>query len=146
MHAGCLQNDETLIVFPEGARGIAKTFDRRYQLEPFGLGFLRLALETKTPIVPVAVIGAEEQLISVADFKPLAKLFRMPAFPVIPQLALGLPFPLPVRYRLHFGAPLRFDGDPDDDDAVIEEKVRGVRAEVERLVRQGLRNRRSIFL
>src|SRR5213079_3096321 len=56
-----LTNEEALLVFPEGMRGISKPFSKRYQLEEFGLGFMRLAIETRTPIVPVAVIGAEEQ-------------------------------------------------------------------------------------
>jgi 1-acyl-sn-glycerol-3-phosphate acyltransferase len=140
-----LMNDETLIVFPEGVRGISKPFSRRYQLVDFGLGFLRLALETGTPIVPAAVIGGEEQLISIADVKPLARLLGMPAFPVIPQLFLGMPLPLPVKYRLHFGPPLSFSGDPDDDDGVIGEKVRVVRSTIQAMVNRGLNQRRSVF-
>jgi 1-acyl-sn-glycerol-3-phosphate acyltransferase len=140
-----LENDETLVVFPEGAKGISKTFDHRYQLQRFGLGFMRLALETKTPIVPVAVIGGEEQLISVANLTVLAKLLHMPAFPVIPQLALGLPFPLPVRYRLHFGEPLYFEGDPDDEDVEIERRVMVVRDELDKLIAEGRQRRRSVF-
>jgi 1-acyl-sn-glycerol-3-phosphate acyltransferase len=62
-----LEQDEALLVFPEGARGISKTFDKRYQLTDFGLGFMRLAMETGTPIVPIAVIRGEEQYISVAN-------------------------------------------------------------------------------
>jgi 1-acyl-sn-glycerol-3-phosphate acyltransferase len=132
-------------VFPEGVRGISKPFDQRYQLTDFGLGFMRLALETKTPIVPVAVIGAEEQLPSIGNFGTLAKLFRMPSFPVIPQLFLGMPFPLPVRYRLYFGEPLHFSGDPDDEDAVLEEKVWTVKTTIQGLIERGLRERKSIF-
>src|SRR4029077_18860207 len=74
-----LAQGEALLVFPEGARGISKTFDRRYQLTEFGLGFMRMAIETGTPIVPVAVVGGEEQYISVANVETLAKLLRMPA-------------------------------------------------------------------
>jgi 1-acyl-sn-glycerol-3-phosphate acyltransferase len=140
-----LEQDETLVVFPEGSRGISKTFDHRYQLVDFGLGFMRLALETGTPIVPVAVVGGEEQLVSVADVKPLAKLFGMPAFPIIPQLFLGMPFPLPTRYRIYFGDPIWFTGDPDDDDAVIEEKVRAVRATIQSMVNRGLKERTAVF-
>ena len=59
-----LELGEAITVFPEGARGISKPFSERYKLTDFGLGFMRLALETDTPIVPIAVIGAEEQYIS----------------------------------------------------------------------------------
>jgi 1-acyl-sn-glycerol-3-phosphate acyltransferase len=140
-----LEQDETLVVFPEGSRGISKPFDQRYQLVDFGLGFMRQALEAGAPIVPVAVIGAEEQLVSVADVKPLARLLGMPAFPLIPQIFFGLPFPLPTRYRLYFGEPLYFTGDHDDDDAVIEEKVRVVRSTIQSMVNRGLKERRAVF-
>lgn len=140
-----LEQDETLVVFPEGSRGISKTFDRRYQLTDFGLGFLRLALETDTPIVPVAVIGGEEQYPSLYDVKPLAKLFGMPAFPIVPQVFVGMLAPLPTRYRLYFGEPIRFTGDPDDDDSVIEQKVDVVKRTIQSMIHGGLRQRRSIF-
>lgn len=140
-----LEQEEALVVFPEGSRGISKTFDQRYRLTEFGLGFMRQALETGSPIVPVAVVGGEEQLISVANVKPLAKLLGMPAFPIIPQLFLGMAFPLPTRYRLYFGEPMWFTGDPDDDDAVIEEKVRKVKATIQSMVNRGLKERRAIF-
>jgi 1-acyl-sn-glycerol-3-phosphate acyltransferase len=140
-----LEQDEALVVFPEGSRGISKTFDRRYQLVDFGLGFMRLALETNTPIVPVAIIGGEEQYPSVADLKPLAKLLGMPAFPLIPQVFMGMLLPLPTRYRLRFGEPLTFTGDPDDDDSVIETKVQVVRHTIQSMLQRGLRERKSIF-
>lgn len=140
-----LVQEESIIVFPEGAKGISKTFEHRYQLTDFGLGFMRLALETKTPIVPCAVIGAEEQYPSVADVGPLAKLLGMPAFPLIPQLFMGMLLPLPTKYRLYFGEPMRFEGDPDDDDSVIDDKVGSVKSEIERMLHQGLAARQSIF-
>lgn len=140
-----LEREETLVVFPEGVRGIAKTYDHRYQLADFGLGFMRLALETGTPIVPAAVIGGEEQYPSVADMKSVAKVLGMPAFPVLPQLLVGMVLPLPTKYRLHFGEPLTFEGDPDDDDAVIEEKVQVVRSTVQNMLNKGLKRRKHVF-
>lgn len=140
-----LEQDEALIVFPEGSRGISKTFDRRYQLTDFGLGFMRLALETNTPIVPVAIVGGEEQYPSLTDVKPLAKLLGMPAFPIIPQVFVGMLAPLPTRYRIYFGEPLTFAGDPDDDDAVIENKVAAVKTTIQTMLQRGLRERRSIW-
>jgi 1-acyl-sn-glycerol-3-phosphate acyltransferase len=141
-----LENEEALLVFPEGARGISKSFDKRYQLTEFGLGFMRLAIETGTPIVPVAVVGGEEQYVSVGNFESLAKVLRMPSFPILPQLLL--PFgalPLPTRYRITFGEPMRFGGDPDDDDAVIEEKVFVVKATIQSMLNRGLKARKSVF-
>jgi 1-acyl-sn-glycerol-3-phosphate acyltransferase len=141
-----LEQGEALLVFPEGSRGISKTFDHRYQLTDFGLGFMRLAIETDTPIVPIAVIGGEEQYISVANVRGLAKLLRMPAFPVLPQVLLpGGQLPLPTKYRLYFGEPMRFRGDPDDDDAVIEEKVWLVKQTIQSMVNRGVKARKHIF-
>lgn len=141
-----LLNEEALLVFPEGARGISKPFSSRYKLSDFGLGFMRLAIETKTPIVPVAVIGAEEQYVSLGNFESLARLLRMPNVPLLPQVLL--PFgalPLPTRYRIRFGEPMHFGGDADDDDAVIEEKVALVKATIQSMLNRGLKARKSIF-
>ncbi len=141
-----LEQGEALLVFPEGARGISKTFDQRYQLTEFGLGFMRLAIETGTPIVPVALIGAEEQYVSIANVQTLAKLLRMPAFPIIPQLFLpGGQLPLPTKYRLWFGEPMTFGGDADDDDAVIDEKVWLVKQTIQSMLNRGLKERTHIF-
>ncbi len=141
-----LEMDEPLLVFPEGTRGISKPFSRRYQLQAFGNGFMRLAMETDTPIVPVAVIGAEEQYVNLGNLEFMAKALNMPVFPMIPQLFVpGGQLPLPTKYRLYFGEPMRFDGDPDDDDAVIDEKVWLVRQTVQSMINRGLKERRSLF-
>ena len=81
-----LEDDQAILVFPEGARGSGKIYQQRYRLAPFGRGFMRLALQTKTPVVPVAVIGAEESIISIHDWKGLAKLLRAPYVPISPLL------------------------------------------------------------
>jgi 1-acyl-sn-glycerol-3-phosphate acyltransferase len=140
-----LEADEALLVFPEGVKGISKTFEQRYKLAPFGPGFMRLALETKSPIVPIAVIGAEEQYPSVGEFKKLAKALGAPSIPIIPQLFMGMLMPLPTKYRVYFGEPMRFSGDPDDEDAAIDEKVWAVQTTVQSMVNRALRERRSIF-
>jgi 1-acyl-sn-glycerol-3-phosphate acyltransferase len=141
-----LEQGEALLVFPEGSRGISKPFDQRYQLTDFGLGFMRLAIETQTPIVPVAIVGAEEQYISVANVERFAKVFRMPAFPVIPQWFIpGGQLPLPTRYRIYFGEPQTFHGDPDEDDSVIEEKVQTVRQTIQSMLNRGTKERKHIF-
>lgn len=143
-----LEADNAILVFPEGARGCGKTWDNRYQLVRFGRGFMRLALQTNTPIVPVAVIGGEESIPSVYDAKPLAKLFGTPYFPIPPHFPLLGPLaylPLPARFHVHFGRPLHFDGPFDDEDEVIQEKVDIVRDEVQRMINHGLDIRPSVF-
>lgn len=138
-----LSADEAILVFPEGVRGLNKPYRERYRLQRFGTGFLRLALESGAPIVPVGVVGAEEQAPALLDLKPLAKLLGFPAFPITPTL---LPFPLPSRYQILFGAPMRFQGSPDDEEAALEEKVAEVERAVKALLERGLAGRTSIYL
>ena len=141
-----LERDESILVFPEGARGVAKPFRRRYQLEQFGLGFMRLALQTQAPIVPVAVIGAEEQYISLGNLPWAARALGMPVFPLIPQLLIpGGQLPLPTKYRLYFGKPMTFSGDADQDDQEIEKQVWIVRQTIERMLSRGLSERKGVF-
>jgi 1-acyl-sn-glycerol-3-phosphate acyltransferase len=142
-----LEMGELVLAFPEGVRAINKPFAQRYQLEPFGHGFMRLAMRTQTPIVPVAVIGAEEQYLSFGNIEWAARALGLPAFPIVPQLLLpGGAMPLPTKYRLHFGEPMRFYGDADDDDSVIGDKVWLVQQTINDLLRRGLRERRGVFL
>jgi 1-acyl-sn-glycerol-3-phosphate acyltransferase len=135
-----LEHGEAVIAFPEGVRGMNKSFSERYKLKEFGLGFMRLALQTNTPILPVAVVGSEEQAPSFGNFKPLARLLGMPAFPLVIT-----PVPFPVRYHIYFGEPMEFRGNPNDEDQVIEEKVEQVKAKIRSMIEAGLRRRRSIF-
>jgi 1-acyl-sn-glycerol-3-phosphate acyltransferase len=141
-----LGQSEAVLVFPEGARGVSKPFTERYQLTEFGLGFMRLALETDTPIVPIGVIGGEEQYINLGNSRRLAKMFSMPSFPIVPQwLVPGGQLPLPTKYRIYFGEALHFDGDPDDEDAVIADKVAVVRNTIQSMIDRGLASRRGVF-
>lgn len=141
-----LQMGELLLVFPEGTRGISKPFSQRYQLQEFGTGFMRLAIETDTPIVPVAVVGAEEQYVNLGNVKWAARLLRMPVFPMIPQVFVpGGQMPLPTKYHLQFGEPLVFKGDADDDDSVMEEKVHLVKQTIQSMINRGLKERKSLF-
>jgi len=138
--ADLLAHDEAVIVFPEGVRGMNKSFTERYVLQEFGLGFLRLALETNTPIVPVAVVGSEEQAPSLGNLRPLARLLGMPAFPLVLT-----PLPLPTRYQIEFGAPMRFEGNPHDEDRVLGEKVGQVKQRLADMIADGLRRRSGVF-
>nr|ABV27240.1 phospholipid/glycerol acyltransferase [Chloracidobacterium thermophilum] len=143
-----LQKGEAILVFPEGARGSGKVWKDRYKLVRFGLGFMRLALATNTPIVPFGVIGGEEQAPSFVDCKPLARLLGMPYFPITPTFpwlgVLGM-IPFPTKYRIYFGEPLIFRGNPDDRDEVIQRKVDRVKREIRRLIDRGLEEREGIF-
>jgi 1-acyl-sn-glycerol-3-phosphate acyltransferase len=125
-----------------------KTFRQRYQLQRFGLGFMRLALETGTPIVPVGIVGGEEQSPGLANLRPVGRLIGSPAFPVtltFPWLGLAGFLPLPVKFRVRFGEAMRFVGDPSEEDASIEKKVEKVKDRIRALIAEGRRARRSWF-
>jgi 1-acyl-sn-glycerol-3-phosphate acyltransferase len=143
-----LEAGEAVLVFPEGVRGMNKLYKDRYKLQRFGSGFVRLALEAGVPIVPIAVVGSEEQQPGLANWSSAAAALGMPAFPITPTFPwlgpLGL-LPLPVKYRIYFGEPLHFEGSPTDEDAVIDEKVARVREAIEALFARGLEERKGVF-
>lgn len=143
-----LEEDNAILVFPEGAKGSGKTWWKRYQLERFGRGFMRLALQTNSPIVPVSVVGAEESIISLHDARTLADLFGMPYVPVpllLPLLGPLAMFPLPTKFYVDFGEPMLFEGPFDDEDEAIDIKVEQVRARVQSMINDRLAKRDSIF-
>ena len=143
-----LEHDEAVMVFPEGAEGFVKPFSKRYQLQRFGPGFMRLAIGTDTPIVPVGIVGAEEQSPAVADVKWLGRLVGSPAFPITPTFPwLGLAgfVPLPVKFRMRFGEPLRFEGDANEDDAAIEKRVTVVKKAIRKLLAEAQAQRQGWF-
>ncbi|MBI5508134.1 MAG: acyltransferase family protein [Deltaproteobacteria bacterium] len=143
-----LSNGDAILVFPEGVGGLNKTWRDRYRLQEFGQGFMRLAIETASPIVPVAVIGAEEQAPTFINAKFIGKLFGVPAFPITPTNPLlpvvGL-LPYPTRYRIYFGKPLQFTGDANDEDEVILKKVDEVKATMQAMIDDGLAAREHVF-
>ena len=136
------EEEGAVLVFPEGERGGGKVWKDRYKVMGFGQGFLRLALQTQTPIVPFAFIGGEEMCPSFSRMKPLARLMGVPYAPLTPTL---LPLPLPAKVHILFGEPLYFEGRGDEDDDVILPKVHQIEAEVARLIEAGLRARKGVF-
>ncbi len=136
--ARMLRNEEAVIVFPEGVRGAGKSYKKRYQLQRFGHGFMHLAMQEKTPIIPVGVVGCEEAIPSLGNAKLLAKLLGMPYFP------LALPFPLPTKIILEFGQPLYFEGEITSEEDV-EYNVKQVEAAIKKLIQKGLARRKGWF-
>jgi 1-acyl-sn-glycerol-3-phosphate acyltransferase len=138
-----LNREEAVLVFPEGVKGISKMFRERYQLQAFGHGFMRLAMESSAPIIPVAVVGAEEQAPAVYNLKSLAAQFGFPALPIIlPQI---VPIPLPVRYHIYFGQAIQApQGDPGDIE-YVRTHVQQVEHAIASLIRQGLEHREGWF-
>lgn len=144
-----LRAGEPVLVFPEGVPGVAKPFDERYRLRPFSSGFARLALALDVPIVPVAVVGAEEIYPMVGRLEKVAGLFGMPYLPVTPFFPLLGPLgalPLPTKWFIRFGKPIRLTATEGETGAQRGglEAVR-VRRTVQAMVRRLRAQRRSVF-
>jgi 1-acyl-sn-glycerol-3-phosphate acyltransferase len=133
-----LEDERLLLVFPEGARGTAKLYKERHSLVHFGTGFVRLALKTRTPIVPFGFLGGGEAIPTIVNSYALGKLLGAPYVPITPYL---LALPLPVRLEVHYGAPLVFEGDGSEDDEVIAGYVEQVKARIAELIEVGRRHR-----
>ncbi len=143
-----LEHDEAIMVFPEGVRGSGKTIWKRYELQQFPSGFLRLALQTDSPIIPVGLVGGEESIISVANWEWAAKMTGMPycpvpaLFPVLGPLSM---MPLPTKFIIHFGEPMHLEGDPDAPDAELRPLIEQVEEAIRGEIQKGLDRRRAIF-
>jgi 1-acyl-sn-glycerol-3-phosphate acyltransferase len=134
-HAERLLRDERLLlVFPEGARGTAKLYWERHSLVQFGTGFMRLAMATKTPIVPFAFLGGGEAIPTVANLYKLGRLVGAPYVPVTPWL---LPLPRPAPLAIHYGEPMRFTGSASEEDTLIDRQVEEVKSSIAALMDRG---------
>jgi 1-acyl-sn-glycerol-3-phosphate acyltransferase len=123
-----LNAGELVGVFPEGFKGTGKPFSERYQLQRFGRGgFVRTALRTRVPIIPCAIVGAEEIYPMVADWEELATRLKLPYFPITPLFPWFGPLgaiPLPSKWMIEFCDPVPTDGFTEDqweDEGVISE-------------------------
>jgi 1-acyl-sn-glycerol-3-phosphate acyltransferase len=148
-----LEQDELVAVFPEGAKGAGKDFSERYRLQRFGRGgFVEIALRTGAPIVPVAVVGSEEIYPKVGESPLLARAIGAPYFPITPTFPwLGLlgTVPLPSKWRIEFGTPIRTDTygkHAADNRTLVFELSERVREEIQRLVYENLVRRGSAFI
>ena len=143
---------ELVVVFPEGDKGTGKPFRKRYQPVPFNVGFLELSLIHRTPIVPAAVIGAEEQYPFFFNIRFAARALQLPYFPVTPFIFFLGPLgaiPLPTKYHIYYGEPLHFyrDYPPEtvQDPETVRKLVRTVQDRVEELIRRGMEERSGVF-
>ncbi|HWA76314.1 MAG TPA: lysophospholipid acyltransferase family protein [Polyangiaceae bacterium] len=144
-----LEREALVAVFPEGIKGIAKPYSDRYKLQRFGRGgYVRLALRMGAPVIPVAIVGAEEANPLLYKVNAFAKSVGLPFIPVTPTFPwlgpLGIA-PLPSRWRIAFGPPIReiarHDADAANDDVLVHELNECVRASVRALLDDALRRR-----
>ncbi len=147
-----LKRDELIAVFPEGVKGMAKPFSQRYNLQRFGRGgFVRIALRTRTPIIPVAVVGSEEIYPKIANMPIVPKLIGAPFVPVTPLFPwfglLGM-IPLPSKWHIEFCEPIDVSGYPleaADDRAFVLELSERVRETIQERLRANLLTRKTPF-
>ena len=141
-----------MVAFPEGVKGAAKVFRERYRLKRFGRGgVVRVALESGAPLVPVAVVGAEEAHPILFKIETLARVVGLPFVPVTPTFPVLGPLgfvPLPSKWSIHFGEPIALDhlgGDAADDELLVSRLTEELRAQIQAMVEQALRERRSVW-
>jgi 1-acyl-sn-glycerol-3-phosphate acyltransferase len=141
------------MAFPEGAKGTGKPFSERYRLQRFGRGgFVEVALRTGAPIVPVAVVGAEEIYPKLADAQPLARAIGAPFVPITPTFPwlgpLGL-IPLPSRWRIEFCEPVElseYGPEAAHDQRLLFDISEQVRETIQEKLYENLVKRGSTFL
>lgn len=147
-----LTSGEVVGVWPEGFKGIGKPFSERYRLQRFGRGgFVSAAVRTGTPIIPTAIVGAEEIYPMVANASVVARVLGLPYFPITPTFPflgpLGL-VPLPSKWLIHFDDPIPTDHLPSgaaDDPAVLFEITDQVRERIQRRLYDLLAQRGGAF-
>jgi 1-acyl-sn-glycerol-3-phosphate acyltransferase len=147
-----LGEDRLVAVFPEGIKGIGKLYRNRYQLQRFGRGgFIRLALRTGAPIIPVAIVGAEEIHPMLAKLTWLVKDMGIPYLPITPTFPWLGPLgaiPLPAKWTMVFGEPIdltKYGPDAVNDRLLINRLSEQVRQTIQDMVRGVLKNRRSVW-
>ncbi|QCX29294.1 acyltransferase family protein [Nocardioides jishulii] len=147
-----LTSGELVGVWPEGFKGIGKPFSERYKLQRFGRGgFVSAALRTGVPIVPLSVVGAEEIYPIVGNLPTLARMLNLPYLPVTPFFPLLGPLglvPLPSKWLLEFGEPIRtdaFDEAEAEDPMLVFNLTDQVRETIQQTLFSLLLERDSVF-
>jgi len=148
-----LRKGKLVLVFPEGVKGLGKLYSNRYRLERFGHGgFIKIAIKTQTPIVPVAVIGAEEIHPIIWKSHLLAKAMGIPYLPVTPTFPwlgpVGM-IPLPSKWTIQFGKPIsfkRYKPSQAEDGLLVQSLAEKVRAQIQKMVDENLKKRKSVWI
>lgn len=147
-----LRGGELVGVWPEGFKGIGKPFSERYKLQRFGRGgFVSAALRTGVPIIPLSVVGAEEIYPLVGNIPSLARLLGVPYIPITPLFPLLGPLglvPLPSKWLLEFGEPIRtdeYDAGAADDPMLVFDVTDQVRETIQQTLYTLLVQRQSVF-
>ncbi|HET6614110.1 MAG TPA: lysophospholipid acyltransferase family protein [Kofleriaceae bacterium] len=147
-----LEQDQLVAVFPEGEKGVGKLYRERYKLQRFGRGgFIKLALRTRTPVVPVAIVGAEEAHPMMAKVTWLARAMGLPFLPITPTFPLLGPLgllPLPAKWKITVGEPMDIAGEHGPEAAadrvLVAHLAESVRGRIQRMIDDTVSERRSV--
>jgi 1-acyl-sn-glycerol-3-phosphate acyltransferase len=137
-----VDHGESILVFPEGVKGISKNTPDYYKLRSFSQGFYRIALQKKTPILPICVIGAEEMFPLVFHAKKLASLLKLPSLPLSANL-IPLPSPIDIYIGAEIAIPEHMNSESSDKE--IKENVFHIENTIKKMIVKGLANRRPFF-
>jgi 1-acyl-sn-glycerol-3-phosphate acyltransferase len=144
---------QLVLVFPEGTKGTGKLYGERYQLRRFGRGgFVEIAMRAGVPVIPIAVVGAEESMPILYKSNRLAKLVGVPYFPITANMLMfgpaGLAVYLPAKFKIRVLPPVHFDVAPNQErysrSGVMEETER-IRRMIQDALYDMLRTRRSVW-
>ena len=151
VHRLLYDEEQLVLVFPEGRKGTEKLFKDRYRLRRFGRGgFVEAAMRAKTPIVPVCVVGAEEAAPVFAQVSLLQKLTGLLYFPITPTFPhlglLGMLGYLPAKFKIRFLEPIHFDEeDMYRDKSLVQTVAHEVRARIQEGVWDMVGERESVW-
>ena len=143
-----VEQGEAVLLFPEGISGVAKPFTERYRLRAFSPGFAHLAIQHDTPVVPVAVVGAEEIYPLVGRAESVGKRLGMPYLPITPFFPLLGPLgalPLPTKWFITFGRPIRLRAGSEGAYVQAHDEAARVRRRLQTMVTRLKNRRRSVF-
>jgi len=148
-----LMQGECVAVFPEGIKGIGKLYRERYRLQRFGRGgFVKLALRTDAPIIPCAIVGAEEIHPMLTKLTWLTRSLGIPYLPITPTFPLLGPLgllPFPTKWTLKIGEPLRYHRDfgkaAAEDRILVNRLSENVRTKIQEMIDELLARRRSVL-
>ncbi|MGH2838145.1 MAG: 1-acyl-sn-glycerol-3-phosphate acyltransferase [Thermoleophilaceae bacterium] len=142
---------QLVLVFPEGRKGTEKLYKDRYRLRRFGRGgFVEAAMRARAPIVPVCVVGAEEAAPIFAQVKPLQRLTGLLYFPITPTFPHGGPLGmlgyLPAKFKIRFLEPMRFDEEGmHEDKALVQTVSHEIRARIQENLFEMIGERKSVW-
>jgi 1-acyl-sn-glycerol-3-phosphate acyltransferase len=155
VHRLLADEEQLVLVFPEGRKGTEKLYKDRYRLRRFGRGgFVEAAMRARAPIVPIAVVGAEEAAPVFAQVKPLQRLTGLLYFPITPTFPhfglLGMLGYLPAKFKLRFLRPVptddpAFGDEPWEDKALVQTVAHEIRATIQAELIDMLGERRSVW-